>query len=280
MSMIEENTTRMAGKRTPASVHGGSAAVQNSVTDRIRDSVGKRLALARYFLHAVRAERPQGYGIATREQLSEEGYLSQYGQDRWVATRLFEGKRQGVFVDIGAHDGVTLSNTCYLERELGWSGLAIEPSPQRFEQLRQNRSCTCVNACVGARDEVVTFRLISGYAEMLSGRIDQYHPDHVKRIEGELLQRGGSFEDIDVPAYSINRLFEQHGLRDIDYLSIDVEGSELDILSALDFDRFNIKVVGVENNYKDYRLPELMKRNNFTFHSIVGDEFYVKGNLL
>ena len=76
--------------------------------------------------------------------------MSQLGQDILV-DEYFGGKRGGVFVDIGAYDGVTFSNTLMLERERGWTGVCIEPLPDVFAELRQNRGCVCVQACIGDR---------------------------------------------------------------------------------------------------------------------------------
>lgn len=214
------------------------------------------------------------------EKLREDGYYSQCGQDKWLAENMFPGLRNGVFVDIGAHDGVSFSNTCFLEKRLGWSGLAIEPMPDVFERLDRNRDCIKVNGCISDKAGKARFRKISGYSEMLSGLVEQYDPRHLQRIEREVGIHGGSMEEIEVACYRLNSLLEEHGLRDVDYLNIDVEGAEYDILSSIDFGAVNIKVCGIENNYRDYRIPKLMKANGFDFVAVVGDEFYVRQDLM
>lgn len=238
----------------------------------------ERINRARYLRFAKSALRPEEYG--DREKLRSEGYFSQNGQDKWVAEVMLPGRRGGVFVDIGAHDGLLISNTYFLEKEFGWSGLAVEPNPGVYGYLQKNRSCATVNACVGARDCTTVFRLVTGYAEQLSGILDFYQPAHVRRINTEIQQHGGSYQDIEVTCYSINTLLEKYKLYTIDYLSIDVEGGELSILSEINFDRFNVTVIGIENNYADYMIPKLLKKRGFFFHSIVGDEFYVNKNRL
>lgn len=210
-----------------------------------------------------------------RSSLAIEGYYSQCGQDKWVAEVLFDGKRDGVFVDIGAHDGLRFSNTAFLERELGWTGLAVEPIPEVFAQLERNRTCITVNGCVGSHDGVERFRVITGYAQMLSGIVGEYGSDHLDRIESELAEHGGSSRDIEVPCYRLAGLLERLDIRHIDYLSIDVEGGELAIINNFDFSQFDISVVGIENNYRDYRIPARLRQAGFHFHSVVGDEFYL-----
>jgi FkbM family methyltransferase len=211
-----------------------------------------------------------------QEKLQAEGYHSQWGQDKWIVEALLPGMESGVFVDVGAHDGVSFSNTLYLEQRLGWTGLAVEPIPEIFEKLRSNRRCAVVNGCVGSQSGKARFQVVSGYAEMLSGLIDSYDPRHLKRIESELKMYSGNRREIEVNCYTANELLEKHGIDYIDYLSIDVEGAEYSILSTLDFGRCNISVIGVENSYRDWRIPQLLKQRGFEFHAIVGDEFYIR----
>lgn len=73
-----------------------------------------------------------------------------------------------------------------------------------------------------------------------------------------------------------NTLLETNGLRNVDFLNINVEGKEYNLLGSIDFRAVNIKVCGIENNYQHYRIPRLMKANGYDFVAIVGDEFYVK----
>src|SRR5579859_1429704 len=88
-------------------------------------------------LPAVRARRKR-----------DSAYVSQYGQDA-IVDKLLGHMTAGVFVDVGAYDGVTLSNTYFLETTRGWTGVCFEPNPATFEQLRAKRSCVCENVGVG-----------------------------------------------------------------------------------------------------------------------------------
>ena len=210
------------------------------------------------------------------EQELADGYYSQSGQDKWIVETLFPGKRSGVFVDIGAHDGITFSNTYFLEKELGWLGLVIEPIPAIFEKLAKNRTCTLIQGCISEQPGKQKFQVIEGYSEMLSGLVDAYDSRHRKRIESELTSYGGTRSEIEVTCYRLSHLLELHSITSVDYLNIDTEGSELRILRGIDWSNVDIKVISVENNYSDYRIPQLLKKHGYHFHSIVGhDEFYV-----
>lgn len=217
---------------------------------------------------------------SVQKQLAKEGYSSQCGQDKWILDSFFPGKRAGVFVDIGANDGVTFSNTVYLEKRLGWSGVAVEPIPEVFSKLQANRACSTVNACVGATSGNFLFRSISGYSEMLSGLVDEYDVYHLRRVNREIQEHQCPYQDIKVRCYTLNELLEEQGLSKVDFLTIDVEGAEVSIIKNLDESRFRISVIGIENNYKDYRIPAILKSKGFRLHSIVGDEFYVNEDFM
>jgi hypothetical protein len=68
-------------------------------------------------------------------------YKSQYGQDKWIAEEVFPELKGGYFVDLAAGDGIFLSNTYVLEKDLGWSGICIEPNTESFKKLKLNRNC-------------------------------------------------------------------------------------------------------------------------------------------
>jgi FkbM family methyltransferase len=230
--------------------------------------------------HAITPYPSSGADLALFEQeLKSVGYHSQHGQDKWVAETILPGRR-GVFVDVGAYDGLTLSNTLYLERELGWTGLAVEPNPVAYRKLVSTRRCRAENAAIGVTNGEVTFRLVTGYAEMLSGIADEYDDRHRARIESELSQHGGSHSEIRISSYRLADVLERHGVDQVDYLSIDVEGGEMGVLSSMDFNRVHVSVVGIENNYRDPRIPKFLAERGYVLHSIVGDEFYVRPDLV
>lgn len=208
------------------------------------------------------------------QQLRAEGYYSQCGQDKWLIENIFNDREDGIFVDIGAHDGVSFSNTLKLE-QLGWKGIAVEPMPQTYATLAENRSCITVNGCIHRKSGKDFFRLISGYSQMLSGLVSEYDSRHLARIDREIKEHGGSYQDIEVNCFNFNELVFKHKLNHIHYLNLDVEGGELAVLENIDFNQIEIDIIGVENNYLDYRIPSLLAKNGFKLISIVGDEFYI-----
>ncbi|WP_366915497.1 FkbM family methyltransferase [uncultured Gelidibacter sp.] len=82
-------------------------------------------------------------------------YNSQYKQDRFLDTTVFNAKRNGFFIDIGAHDGISLSNSFLFEKHRAWKGICIERNPKVFSKLEKNRSSTSLNICVGEVNEPI-----------------------------------------------------------------------------------------------------------------------------
>lgn len=192
-------------------------------------------------------------------------FHSQFDQDRYLYQKFFKEKRNGIFVDIGAHDGVTFSNTYFFEKTMGWTGICIEPIPEVFECLKNARDALCIQGCISSHQGTVPFLRIKGDSEMLSGILNNYDPEHLNRVQKELEAYGGSAEIITVLCYDLTTLLLSQGLSHIDYMSIDTEGGELEILKSLDFQSIEVEVIDVENNlgtdrFKDFLEPLGYKR--------------------
>jgi FkbM family methyltransferase len=177
-------------------------------------------------------------------------YVSQHNQDAVLDKVIFEGREAGVFLDIGANDGVTYSNTWFLEKERNWTGLCVEPLPDTFEKLKASRNCHLENCAAGAKDKEEDFLQVSGYAEMLSGLLKNYKKQHLARVDDEIAKYGGSKKVIVIKTVNINSLLQKHQLSEIDYCNIDTEGSEFEIIMAIDFSKIRINVFTIEANYR------------------------------
>ena len=198
-------------------------------------------------------------------------YYSQYGQDEWLYENYFKDQKEGVFLEIGADDGVDKSNTKFFEESLGWSGLCIEPSPKRYELLRKNRTCACEKVAVSDSIGTVEFLDIEGWGKGLSGIVENYHDLHSKRIQHEIThpENKGS-QVITVETDLLNNVLEKHGIFNVDFCTIDTEGSEFEILSAFDFDKFKIRILLIENNYRDSSVRNLLISKGYKFLGKVG----------
>ena len=179
-------------------------------------------------------------------------FYSQYNQDRSLENCIFKGLKNGIFMDIGAHDGVDLNNTLFFEKTYDWKGINVEPIKSVYERLTTNRpNCININCAVSDNDGFSEFLCNIGYTEMLSGLKDEYDKRHMDRISGEIQQMGGESKTILIETKRIETICEENNINHIHYLSIDVEGGEMKVLQSINFKKVFIDVIGFENNYKD-----------------------------
>lgn len=166
---------------------------------------------------------------------------SQLRQDLFALCQL-NFKTGGYYIEFGATNGIELNNSQLMERGFGWRGILAEPGRSWHSDLKQNRACTIDTRCVWSRTgETLSFtetphREQSGISTFVKPR---------RRV------RGTSYQ---VEAVSLNDLLTQHDAPDvIDYASVDTEGSEFDILNAVDFDRWSFRVMTIEHNFAPQR---------------------------
>lgn len=203
---------------------------------------------------------------------------SQLGQERYLNEKYFNNKKDGVFVDIGAHNGIELSNTKFFE-ELGWTGLCVEPLPDVFEKLKTNRKCICENYAVTDTEGVADFLLLKGWCEMLSGLANEYVQAHLNRIDSEIQQHGGSKEVVPVKTIKLQTLLDKHNINRIDFLSVDTEGNELKVLKSIDFNKTKIFSIAVENNYNLPDIKNYLTSLGFTHETNLSwEEIYINKN--
>ena len=197
------------------------------------------------------------------------------GQDIYIAG-LLGRPDHGTFVDIGANDGMTISNTLYFEKELGWNGLAIEPIPGAYEKLKSNRSCRTLNACISDREGTAEFLEVEGRAQMLSGLVTKYDKQHLRRINRSIKRLGGSIKKTEVECMRIGTALSRFKINRIDFLSLDTEGGELDILRDIDFNAVPVRAISVENNYFTFAIRDYLSTHGFKHMGTIGvDEIYL-----
>jgi FkbM family methyltransferase len=200
-------------------------------------------------------------------------YYSQFEQDKFVYENYFQGKTDGYFVDIGAHDGTTFSNSRFFE-ELGWKGVCVEPNPTVFKTLESTRNCVCVMKAVADYTGKATFFQIIEGADMLSGLADEYNERGIKTIYDNLEDLENGFEYIDVETELFDNIVDN---TTIDFLSLDTEGNELKILQTIDFNKYDIKVITVENNDYDDKFIKFLTPKGYQPVTRLGcDEVYIK----
>jgi FkbM family methyltransferase len=171
----------------------------------------------------------------SRMKVDRARAFRRFGSDRYCYPALNRLDRQmierlpatGVFLEIGANDGYSQSNTFALETLYGWRGILIEPLPRHYEKCRKVRTNSeCFNvACASQPGEVVLDD--SNLTSVALGLQD-------KAEEASRLHSGRL---VTVPAVTLSSVIDRSSFSRVDFLSIDVEGAELEVLQGLDLDR-------------------------------------------
>lgn len=203
--------------------------------------------------------------------------FSQLGQDLFVLYILKE-KRGGYFVEFGATDGISLNNTRLLEKNYGWSGILCEPSPYYAEILKNSdRSAHIDDRCV----------YINSGEEVVFIDTDARGLATIKKYADGDSHSGSRAAGIEyfIQTITLDDLLNQYGAPPvIDYMSVDTEGSEFDILNSFSFSR-HINIMTVEHNYREDRqkINDVLTNNGFVriFEEISRfDDWYINKEIL
>jgi FkbM family methyltransferase len=202
---------------------------------------------------------------------------SQFYQDFFV-TYALHNKKNGFFVEFGACDGVHLSNTYLLEKNFNWTGILSEPAKIWHEALKRNRDCKINIDC------------ISPFSGQKVGFSETIRPE-LSTINTHLKNDLHSSRRIVSLNYEVNTLslndllLLNNAPTEIDLISIDTEGNELEIIEQFDFNKYKTLIIIIEHNYdknKKMRLRKLFKNQNFklVFSKISGPDYWFISNEL
>ena len=203
-----------------------------------------------------------------------ENFFSQFGQDKIIKNHFFQNKKKGFFVEIGAFNGISGSNCFHFEKFLNWEGIAFEPSNTQFEKLKLNRKCRLINKAIATEEKEVEFLEVEeGYTQM-SGIINENFTSE------ETIKKDprSKTKKIIITTTTFDKNIPVD--KEIDYLSIDIEGGEMELLDSIDFKKYNIKVISVENNSPEkLNFKEFFDKKNFNYFDRVGqDEIFYNKN--
>jgi FkbM family methyltransferase len=199
-------------------------------------------------------------------------FFSEAGQDEFLWREVFDRKRDGVFVDVGAYDGVTGSNTAFFERFCGWTGLCVEPVAEHFAALRGWRTAACVQTAVADFDGEAEFLRVAAGMTMMGGLAASYDP----RARRFLDDRASTVETVTVPVRRLSGLLREHAIAAIDYLSIDTEGGEAAIIADPGLDGVPIHALSLENATATADLRDRLAARGLRFVRRLGvDDIFV-----
>ena len=170
---------------------------------------------------------------------------SQLSQDYLVAS-YFRYKRDGTFIEFGATNGIKDSNTYMLEKQLGWTGALVEPIKSFYSELSKNRNVICLNKVVYSENGKKINFFENEIKELSTIKGFENNDSHNRELKNS--------KEYVIETISLDVLIDEYiKLKEIDYLSIDTEGSEFEILKSVDLDKYKFKFISVEHNYSKNR---------------------------
>jgi FkbM family methyltransferase len=186
----------------------------------------------------------------------------------------------GYFVELGANDGVTQSNSLYFEKYRNWRGLLVEPAPQNFLKCRQNRGgrnsiycAACVSFDYG--QEFVRIAYSNLMSTPVSLESDIQDPRAHAKLGDQFLGSGETVFEFGAVARTLNSLLlDADAPKLIDFLSLDVEGAELEVLKGVDHQVFRFRYVLVE--CRDFsRLNAFLEKQGYHFVEKLSEQDYL-----
>jgi FkbM family methyltransferase len=205
----------------------------------------------------------QALSLTFREAIgSGPSYPSEIGQDKWVAARMFPGVGNGFFLDVGSGHGTIGSNTKALE-ELGWTGICVDPFPTHMD----GRTCRMEKEVVSsAAGQVVKFHTHSGLGG-IADTLGKWKTEAEKSPAVELttVTLGEILDRAKAPSF-------------IHFLSLDIEGAELEALKGVPFDKYKFGAMAIEHNEEEPKRSDLVKfleeRGYRRVHTYRQDDFF------
>lgn len=214
-------------------------------------------------------------------------YYSQCGEDEFLNNNFFKNKQNGVYIELGALDGVLYSNTKFFQDTLNWTGILIEPHPIKFKSLEQNRPNNFLfNNLVSCHETPLEFRYFVDRHAAVSGvenTLTDHHFEAYFESPNPFIKSLPQSKIVLNPVKLID-IVKSTNLTHIDFLSLDVEGHEYEVLQSWDFsiqiDLILIETLGVDNE-KDQLCRSLLVNNNYSFIcKCAHNEVYANNNCI
>jgi len=215
--------------------------------------------------------RVQSLVVSAKERLGLATFYSQIGQDKWVSEAIFPGVENGFFLDVGSGDGTFNSNTKALEQK-GWTGVCIDPFPinmqdrrcQIFKEVVFSEAGKQVKFWTPSQGDKASFW--GGITDTLGTAAKDLMSTEPAAVEFATVTLGDILERAKAPRF-------------IHFMSLDIEGGELNALKGFPFDKYKIGALAVEHYYKEPKRSEikaLMESHGYKReHTFLQNDFYV-----
>lgn len=200
-------------------------------------------------------------------------YFGQWETDKKIED-FFPNVTNGVCVEVGAANGVKGSNTLYFE-QLGWKTLCIEPNPGQFESLEKYRK-EVLHYAVSDKSGKMNLTVFDVGEKNIMSSLTSLNPDQ-RLVDAHSHIINDSYE-VEVEVETLPNILELANFPTrINFISIDTEGTELDVLNGFDFDKYDVTLFVIENNYEDSDIDIFMNSKGYTKDTRYKiNDFYIK----
>lgn len=187
-------------------------------------------------------------------------YYSQHGED-FLLSEIFKDKKNGFFVEVGCIDGRRFSNSLTFEKR-GWRGLCVEAHADYIKLLKKNRANSIICHCAAGEkdeDQVTFFANARGSLSTLDkSKESNFRKNYGKYFSG--------FEEQKVKKRRLDTLFREHNINEIDFISLDIEGYEVEALMGIDFQQYKPLVFVIESDSANHelQLDNILIPNGYT----------------
>ena len=161
-------------------------------------------------------------------------YYSQVYQDYYLDHYVFHEKENGIFLDVGGNDPIYINNTYFFELNRNWTGLAFEPMPKMHQRWKESRKVQCIQVALGSRKGEMEFC--------------EYEEDYMSGLVSNVDYNGKVAKNYKVNIVTLGSILKKYKITHVDFISLDVEGAELDVLNGIDFSAVVIDYFVIENN--------------------------------
>ncbi|MDY7005637.1 MAG: FkbM family methyltransferase [Cyanobacteriota bacterium] len=217
------------------------------------------------------------FSINNSNTFNSIDYKGQLLQDKWVVM-MTKGKQKGLFLEVGSTDGVHLNNTFCLEKNFSWSGICVEPNPDYFKKLCVNRTAiTLPYAFYKQSGQIVEFI----HHSTLGTISDFLSSDLHASVREKFVSENGTIKVITACPEDILNLYKFP--ENFDFLSLDIEGAELDVLKCFNLSKFHPALACIEHNHvahKRLAIFELLSSYGYQRIQCKFDDWYYNLNIL
>jgi FkbM family methyltransferase len=186
---------------------------------------------------------------------ADKTYYSQFGEDK-ILFDIFQKKTDGVCVEVGANNGVDDSNSYFFEK-IGWKCVLVEPNPSLCREIRASRNALLYECAASNRNGTITLHVVEGTERSDGLSTISMNKENLERIKS----LGFASRPVQVRTMTMDEILKDARIETIDFISIDVEGHEYEVLEGFSLEKWKPAIILTEDNsnFEDNTVSDYLK---------------------